>query len=71
MLLLTDKDGWGNLGALSIRQWDFPGGDYDFASQCRGCVYDSWLGAKIPYAFGPKKQNIKQKQYNNKFNKEF
>ena len=28
-------------------------------------------GAKIPHAFQPKKQNIKQKQYNNKFNKDF
>ena len=30
-------------------------------------------GAKIPYALGPKKtkQNIKQKQYCNKFNKNF
>ena len=28
-------------------------------------------GAKIPYASWPKKQNIKQKQYCNKFNKKF
>ena len=28
-------------------------------------------GAKIPHASGPKKQNIKQKQYCNKFNKDF
>ena len=28
-------------------------------------------GAKIPHALGPKKQNIKQKQYCNKFNKDF
>ena len=28
-------------------------------------------GAKIPYASRPKNQNIKQKQYRNKFNKDF
>ena len=28
-------------------------------------------GAKIPRASGPRKQNIKQKQYCNKFNKDF
>ena len=28
------------------------------------------LGAKIPHASQPKKQNIKQKQYGNKFNKD-
>ena len=28
-------------------------------------------GAKIPYASQPKNQNIKQKQYCNKFNKDF
>ena len=28
-------------------------------------------GAKIPQASGPKNQNIKQKQYGNKFNKDF
>ena len=27
-------------------------------------------GAKIPHASGPKNQNIKQKQYCNKFNKD-
>ena len=34
----------------------------------------SWIpgqGAKIPHALGPKNQNIKQKQYCNKFNKNF
>ena len=28
-------------------------------------------GAKIPHASGPKNQNIKQKQYCNKINKDF
>ena len=28
-------------------------------------------GAKIPHALGPKNQNTKQKQYCNKFNKDF
>ena len=29
------------------------------------------LGAKIPHAAWPKKQNLKQKEYSNKFNKDF
>ena len=29
------------------------------------------VGAKIPHDSGPKNQNIKQKQYCNKFNKDF
>ena len=29
------------------------------------------LGTKIPHASWPKNQNIKQKQYCNKFNKDF
>ena len=29
------------------------------------------LGTKIPHALRPKNQNIKQKQYCNKFNKDF
>ena len=29
------------------------------------------LGTKIPHASGPKTKNIKQKQYCNKFNKDF
>ena len=29
------------------------------------------LGAKIPHAWWPKNQNLKQKQYCNKFNKDF
>ena len=28
-------------------------------------------GAKIPHASGPKNENIKQKQYCNRFNKDF
>ena len=28
-------------------------------------------GAKIPHALRPKNQNVKQKQYCNKFNKDF
>ena len=28
-------------------------------------------GIKIPHASGPKNQNVKQKQYCNKFNKDF
>ena len=36
---------------------------------CAGLVLGG--GAKIPGASWPKKQNIKQKQYCNKFNKDF
>ena len=43
----------------------------DFAFQCRGCGFDPSQGAKIPHASQPKNQNIKQKQYCNKFNKDF
>ena len=43
----------------------------DFTFQHRGCVFDPWLGAKIPHALQPKNQNIKQKQSSNKYNKSF
>ena len=41
----------------------------DFASSAGGT--GSIPGAEIPHALGPKNQNIKQKQYCNKFNKDF
>ena len=34
-------------------------------------VWASGQGAKTPHALGPKNQSIKQKQYGNKFNKDF
>ena len=35
------------------------------------CRLDPWLGDKIPHGLQPKNENIKQKQYCNKFNKNF
>ena len=51
--------------------WDFPGGSVikSLRLHLMGSV-PSW-GAKFPHASWPKHQNIKQKQYCNKFNKEF
>ena len=52
---------------------DFPGGRVVKTSPSNaggvGSIPDR--GAKIPHASWPKKQNIKQKQYCNKFNKDF
>ena len=48
-----------------VRTWDFPGGPVVKTSPSNAG------GAKIPHASQPKKQNIKQKQNCNKFNKDF
>ena len=52
---------------------DFPGGPVvktlPSNAGCVGSIPDP--GAKIPHALGPKNQNIKQKQYCKKFNKDF
>ena len=54
--------------------WDFPGGleVKTPPSRAGGCVglIPGWQ-AKVPHASQPKNQNIKQKQYCNKFNKDF
>ena len=62
--------------ALNIRfpaVWDLPGGLVVGTSLSNaggvGSIPD--LGAKIPHALGPKNQNIKQKQYCSKVNKDF
>ena len=59
------------LSKCSIR--DFPGSPVvktlPFNAGGAGSVLGQ--GAKIPHALQPKKQNIKQKQYCNKFNKVF
>ena len=52
---------------------DFPGGAVVKSSPSNAGDEGSipgW-GAKISHASGPKNQNIKQKQYCNKFNKDF
>ena len=54
--------------------WDFPGGPVVKTSSSNAGGMDSILGqgAKIPHALRPKKaKNIKQKQYCNKFKKDF
>ena len=52
---------------------DFPGGAVvgTSPSNAGGAGSIPGWGAKIPQASGPKNQNIKQKQYGNKFNKDF
>ena len=52
---------------------DFPGGPVvkTSPSNAEGAGSIPGQGAKILHASGLKKQNIKQKQYCNKFNKEF
>ena len=53
--------------------WDFPGGPVvkTLPSNAGGAGLIPGWGAKIPRASWPKNQNIKQKQYCNKFNKDF
>ena len=52
---------------------DFPGSPVLKTSLCNAGGMGSipGQGAKISHASWPKKQNIKQKQYCNKFNKDF
>ena len=52
---------------------DFSGGPVvkTSPSNAGGAGSTPGRGAKIPHAFQPKNQNIKQKQYCNKFNKDF
>ena len=51
----------------------FPGGPVvePLSSNAGGAGSIPGQGAKIPHALWPKNQNIKQKQYCNKFNKDF
>ena len=53
--------------------WDFPGSPVVGTSPSTAGGEGSipGRGAKIPHALGPKNQNIKQKQYCKKFNKDF
>ena len=52
--------------------WDFPGSPVvkTSPSNAGGAGLIPGRGAKIPHASGPKNQNIKQKQYYSKFNKD-
>ena len=53
--------------------WDFPGGPVVKTSPSNAGDEGSipGRGAKIPHASQPRNQNVKQKQYCNKFNKDF
>ena len=54
-------------------RWDFPGGPVvkTSPSNAGGAGSIPGRGAKIPHASRPKNQNIKQRQYCNKFNTDF
>ena len=58
---------------LKSRKRDFPGGPVvkTSPSNAGGVSLIPGWGAKMPHASQPKNQNIKQKQYCNKFNKDF
>ena len=53
--------------------WDFPGGPVvkTSPSKARGVGLIPGWGTKSPQALQPKNQNKNQKQYRNKFNKDF
>ena len=64
---LIDPKSWQDSGL-----WDFPGSPVVKTSLSHAGGTDAipgW-GAKIPHASQPKNQNIKQKQYCNKFNRD-
>ena len=58
---------------LKFVVWDFPGSPVVKTSPSNAGGVGSIPGqeAEIPHALWPKNQNIKQKQYCNKFNKDF
>ena len=58
---------------LNLEERDFPGGPVvkTSPSNADGAGSIPGQGAKIPHASQPKNQNIKRKQYCNKFNKDF
>ena len=69
---LVFKDCTG-LNFLKDMFWDFPGCPVVKTSPSNAGG-EGWIpgqGAKIPHASRPKNQNIKQKQYGYKFNKDF
>ena len=58
---------------IKASRWDFPGGLVvgTSPSNAGGAGSIPGRGAGIPHASRPKDQSIKQKQYCNKFNKDF
>ena len=69
--ILYDLTYMWNLKKKKVR--DFPGGPVvkTLPPSAGGVGSIPGRGAKIPHALPPKNQNIKQKQYCNKFNKDF
>ena len=70
---MLDEDGPESNDLIRDRHRDFPGGPVveTLPSNAGGVGLIPGRGTKIPHASGPKNQNIKQKQYCNKFNKDF
>ena len=64
---------WSGMHLLKSTFWDFPGGPVvkTLSSNAGSAGSIPGRGAKIPHASRPKNQNLKQKQYCNKFNKDF
>ena len=60
------------LQSTNERGWDFPGSPVvrTSPSNAGGMGSIPGQGAKFPHASPPKNQNIKRKQYGNKFNKD-
>lgn len=58
---------------FKMHHWDFPGGPRvkTSPSSTGGVSSVPGQGARIPPALQPKTQNVKQKQYRNKFNTDF
>ena len=56
---------------ISHSFWDFPGGPVDNAPPSNTGNTIPGCGAKIPLVSGPKNQSVIQKQYCNKFKKDF
>ena len=68
-----DRERDGSLGYRNDNERGFSGGPVvkTSPSNTRGARLIPGRGAKISHALWPKNQNIKQKQYCNKFNKDF
>ena len=71
--LVIFKGECASLCAQNSTSWDFPGSSAFgiLPSKAAGVGSMPAWGAEIPHAQQPKNQNIKQKQYCNKFNKDF
>ena len=72
-ILESELDGKRDTWPENGQSGDFPGGPVVKTSLSNegGVGSIPGRGAKIPHALWPKNQNVKQKQYCNKFNKDF